>query len=121
MIEDEPGMERGGEHSMTDTMKERASDMGGKVQEQAESQKDRAAGGLEKTASKMREQLGDKGGTTAQVSDKVAGQLERTAGYLREHETDEIWDDIEQYVKDHPMQAAIGAAVAGFVVARALR
>ena len=106
---------------MTDTMQEKASDMGDRMQSQADTQKDRAAGGLEKTAGKMREQMGDKGGTAAQVSDKVAGQMERTAGYLREHETDEIWGDVEQYVKDHPMQAAISAAVAGFVIARVLR
>jgi ElaB/YqjD/DUF883 family membrane-anchored ribosome-binding protein len=120
MMREEPEMERGGQ-SATDTMQEKASDMGGRMQSQADTQKDRAAGGLEKTASKMREQMGDKSGTAAQVSDKVAGQLERTAGYLRDHQTDEIWDDVEQFVKDHPIQAAVSAAVAGFVIARVIR
>jgi uncharacterized protein YjbJ (UPF0337 family) len=120
MMRDDPEMERGAQ-ATTETMKEQGSEAGGRMQSQADTQKDRAAGGLEKTAGKMREQLGEGGGTAAQVSDRVAGQLERTAGYLRDHETEEIWGDVEQFVKDHPIQAAISAALAGFFVARVLR
>jgi len=104
---------------MTDKMNERMSQMGDKVTEQADMQKDRAAEGLEKTAGKMREQMG--GGPAGQVGEKMAGSLEKTAGYLREHQTEEMWQDLEQFVKEHPIQAAVTAAVAGFVVARVLR
>lgn len=112
------GSESGG---MASNVKEKASEMGSKVQDQAEVGKDKAADGLEKAAEQMRTRLESQGGPQAQVGVKVADGMEKTAGYLREHEAAEIWSDVESFVKEHPMQAAATAAVAGFVIARILR
>lgn len=91
------------------------------LREQAENGKDRAASGLEKAATEMRGKLEEGGGVQAQVGAKLADGMESTAGYLREHEASEIWSDLESFVKDHPVQAAVTAAVAGFLVARLVR
>jgi ElaB/YqjD/DUF883 family membrane-anchored ribosome-binding protein len=111
--EDDPGM--------TGRAQEMASNAGQKAQDTADAGISRAAGGLEKAADQMRERVQGDDGTTAQIGTKVADSLERTAGYLREHDSDQIWEDVEAFVKEHPMQAAAGAALAGFVAARMLR
>lgn len=108
------------EPAMTDRAQEMASNAGQKAQDTADAGISRAASGLEKAADQMRDRMpGD--GPAAQMGTKVADSLERTAGYLREHDSDQLWEDVETFVKEHPIQAAAGAAVAGFIVARMLR
>ncbi len=124
LLDDDSAMERqrrSDKSDMMDKAKESASRAAGEAKDRAEAQKDRAAGGLEHTADTIRDQLDDKGGAARKVGGKMADSLERSAGYLREHETDEMWDDLEAFVKEHPIQAAVTAAVAGFVVARMIR
>jgi ElaB/YqjD/DUF883 family membrane-anchored ribosome-binding protein len=101
--------------------KDKASELGQKAQQQADMGKDKAAGGMESAADKIREQASKSDGMTAQTGTKVADSMEKTAGYLREHDTTEMLDDVEQYVKDHPMQAVAGAVIGGFVIGRILR
>lgn len=106
---------------MSSTVQDQASEYGQKIQEQADTGIDKAASGLQKAADQMRSRMNQQGGTQGQVGTKVADGLEKSATYLRDHEANEIWDDVEQWVKDHPIQSAAGAAVAGFVIARILR
>jgi ElaB/YqjD/DUF883 family membrane-anchored ribosome-binding protein len=101
--------------------KQRAQEIGEKAKERAEAGRERAAGGLESAAGQMRERAEAGEGMTAQVGTKVADQMERTAGYLREHDTSQIFDDVEEYVREHPMQALAGAVVGGFLIGRMLR
>lgn len=116
--EQEGGMrERAGE--MGQQAKERAQHTAEQARERAEQGKDATASGLDTAADQIRERMGD--GRTGQAGAKVADNLERTAGYLREHETTEMWRDLEHYVKEHPVQAAVGALAAGFFVGRMLR
>lgn len=104
--------------------KEMATEKAGQAKEMAadyaEMGKDRAVEGLETAASQVRDRFGEEG-MQGQVGTKVADGLEKTATYLREHEAGEMWSEIETFVKDHPMQAAAGALVAGFLMGRVLR
>lgn len=100
---------------------EQAGAMKDKAMEQAEVGKQKAASGLHSAAEQMRSRSGDGEGTKGQVMTKAADTMERSATYLEEHEPREIWEDFEQYVKDHPMQAAAGALFAGFLAGRMLR
>ena len=120
-FEDASTMQGQPQPGMTEKMQDKASNVGSKIQEQADVTRETAAGGLEKTADQMRDRLADKGGVQGQVGTKIADGLERTAVYLREHETEQIWNDVEKFVNEHPLQSAAGAAVAGFVIARVLR
>jgi ElaB/YqjD/DUF883 family membrane-anchored ribosome-binding protein len=105
----------------TSTAKDKAAEYGARVQEQADAGIDAAAEGVGKAASKVREQAARQDGMAGQAGVKVADGMEKTAGYLREHDTDQILDDVEQYVREHPMQAVAGAVVGGFLIGRILR
>jgi ElaB/YqjD/DUF883 family membrane-anchored ribosome-binding protein len=109
------------QHAM-ETGKAKATDVAHSLQERTEQGRERAAGGLENAASQLRSNFaGDGEGVKGQVGVKVADSLEKTAVYLRDHETDQIWSDVETFVTEHPVQAAAGALVAGFVLGRMLR
>jgi ElaB/YqjD/DUF883 family membrane-anchored ribosome-binding protein len=83
--------------------------------------KDKAAGSMESAAEKIREQAENTNGVQAKAGVKVAEGMEKTAGYLKEHDTTEMIDDLEHYVREHPVQALAGAVVGGFLVGRILR
>lgn len=101
--------------------REVASEYGQKAQDQIETGKDQAAIGIEKAAEKLRERAGQSGGMPAQATEKVAAGMENAATYLRDHSTNDIWADVEYYVREHPTQAVAGAVVAGFLLGRILR
>lgn len=100
---------------------EKTSEITGKLHDSADAGVNRAADGLEQAAVQLRERAEDGGGIQEKVGVRVADGLDKTSVYLREHEAQEIWTDVEKFVKEHPMQAAVGAAVAGYIVAKVLK
>ena len=91
-----------------------------KLHETADAGIDRAAEGLEKAANQLRTRAED-GAVPEKVGVRVADGLDRTSQYLRDHEAQEIWNDVERLIKEHPVQAAVSAAVAGYVVAKLVK
>ena len=106
--------------SKVDSMKETARDTAEKAKEKADEGIDKAAEGVKGAADKLRERAERQDGMAADAGVKVADTMERSAEYLREHDTEQIFDDLEQYVRKHPMQALAGAIVGGFLVGRLL-
>jgi ElaB/YqjD/DUF883 family membrane-anchored ribosome-binding protein len=104
----------------TEQVKDKASEYGEKAQEQVEAGKDMAAERMESAATVIREKAGQSG-LPAEAGEKLATGMEKTAGYLREHDTTQMMDDLETYVRSHPMKALAGAIFAGFVIGRVLR
>ncbi|MEX2445977.1 MAG: hypothetical protein WD734_01450 [Dehalococcoidia bacterium] len=100
------------------------SDMAGRAQDAgmrtADSGREGAAGALERAASTLEGRTGSDG-ATSKVAGRAAGGMHAAADYLQEHETTEIVDEVEHYVRSHPMQAVAGAVAAGFIVGRILR
>jgi len=47
--------------------------------------------------------------------------MDRTASYLKEHDSQELWSEVEAFVKEHPMQAAAGALFAGYMLGKIIR
>ena len=105
----------------TQKTQENASEIGQKAQQQAEAGLDKAAGSIDRAATQLREKAAQQGGKTGEIGTKVADKLESTSEYLEQHDTGEILDDIEKYVRQHPIQAVGAAAFGGFVLARILR
>lgn len=107
-----------------DRMKQKAAETKDKVQEKVkettEEGIDRTAEGVQSAADRIRTQAEERGGMTAEAGTKVADTMERTAGYLREHDSEQIIDDVERYVRQHPVQAVAGAVVGGFILGRLL-
>ncbi len=106
---------------MAGKAQEKASAVTEKAQDRADAGIDKAAGSLEDAAQKLKDKSATTDGIPAQAGTKVAESMEKTAGYLREHDTSAILDDVEAYVKEHPLQAVAGAVVGGFLISRILR
>jgi ElaB/YqjD/DUF883 family membrane-anchored ribosome-binding protein len=87
----------------------------------ADKGREKAAEGLGSAAEKMRSRAEEDTGMRGTVEGKAAEAMDKTAGYLKEHDSQELMHDLEEYVKAHPMQAAAGALVAGFVLAKIVR
>ena len=100
---------------------QKASEFGQKAQQQADQGLDKAASATDRAATQLREKAMQQGGKTGEIGTKVADKLETTSDYLQQHDTTEILDDIEKFVRDHPLQAVGAAAFGGFVLARIIR
>jgi ElaB/YqjD/DUF883 family membrane-anchored ribosome-binding protein len=106
---------------LADRTKEAASEYGQKAQERMDKGMDQAAEGMERAAEKLRTQADNVDGMPAQAGVKLADGMETAATYLRDHNTDELLNDVEHYVRQHPTQALVGAIFAGFFIGRVLR
>ncbi len=89
--------------------------------EQVEQSREKAAGGVESAAQQVRERVSGAGGLQETAGVKVAESMDKTATYLREHDTKAIVTDFEQYAKEHPTQAIMGAVAFGFILGRILK
>ena len=70
---------------------------------------DKAAEGLGAAAEKMRARADEEDGIRSTLQAKAADAMGKTAGYLNEHDSSELMKDLEEFVKAHPLQAAVGA------------
>jgi ElaB/YqjD/DUF883 family membrane-anchored ribosome-binding protein len=87
----------------------------------AESGREGAASALDSAAERLEDRAASSSGVQAATAERAAQGMQAAAGYLKEHDTAEVWDDLEQYVKAHPMQSVAVAVAAGLVIGRALR
>ena len=97
-----------------------ARDATGMAKERMDEGMDKAAEGVQSAAETVREKAQERGGVTAQYGTKAADVMETSAEYLREHDTSQVMDDIEKFVRDHPVQAVAGAIIGGFILGRVL-
>ncbi|MBK6663163.1 MAG: hypothetical protein IPG47_10635 [Thermoflexaceae bacterium] len=111
--------------SKAEQVKEQAGEMrsqaGEKIVAGADAGKERAASGLSVAAERMRERADSHEGMQADVATKAADAMDRTASYLKEHDSQELWSEVEAFVKEHPMQAAAGALFAGYMLGKIIR
>ncbi|MGE0134508.1 MAG: hypothetical protein AB7L91_08845 [Dehalococcoidia bacterium] len=113
--------ERAGERAseMADEARSKAGAAADRAMDAADHGRETTADALDRAASNIKDRAGD--GMTGAAMGKAAGGMEAAAGYLKGHETNEIWDDLERYVRDHPLQAVAAAVATGIVVGRVLR
>jgi ElaB/YqjD/DUF883 family membrane-anchored ribosome-binding protein len=83
--------------------------------------KDQAASGLERAAQMAHQRASGSGGMPAEAGTKVANVMEDTAKYVRTHDTNDVWGDVEFYVRSHPIQAFAAAVFGGFVLGKLFR
>jgi ElaB/YqjD/DUF883 family membrane-anchored ribosome-binding protein len=99
---------------------ERVADAGRKATDKVDAQRGPAASTLENAAERLRER-GDKGNSaTARAARTSADKLQATAEYIRENDVRAMADDVEDVVRRHPVPALAAAAVAGFLIGKAL-
>ncbi len=106
-----------------DQVQEQAAKYGRKAVDAMDSQRTSAASGLKSAAAGLHAKADELPGGRA-LSDfahQAADRMDATGEYLRAHDVRDIAGDVEGFVKTHPMQAIIGAAVVGFLAGRAAR
>jgi ElaB/YqjD/DUF883 family membrane-anchored ribosome-binding protein len=84
--------------------------------ESAASTLDSAAAGIRAKADTL-----PGGRQVGQFAHQTADKLGATAQYLREHEVKDMMSEVESFIKAHPAQALLGAAVVGFLAGRSMR
>lgn len=111
--------------AFNDTAANFAGQAGAKARDYADQGKDRAVEALGNVANlvgdaadQVTERLGDQyGGYVRQAADAVEGM----ASNLRGKDTDELFDDARDMVRNSPVIALAAAAAIGFVVARVVK
>lgn len=104
-----------------ETATEAKSALGEKLNTGADAGMNKAADGLGSAAEKMRTRAGDDEGVRATVEEKTADAMDKTADFLKTHDSKELMTDLEEFVKAHPLQAAVGALAAGYVIGKIVR
>jgi len=59
--------------------------------------------------------------SVSRAASSILGRLNGIVDYFHDNGVQEVMDDVTGYVKSHPAQALIGAAVIGFFVGRIAR
>ena len=70
------------------------------------------------TASNFASRVSEK---ASNLGRSAADKMSATSSYFREHEMKEIASDVNEYVRENPTKALIGAAALGFLVAMMIR
>lgn len=109
-------------------------DAAGRAQEQArrygqramdavESGRESAASTLDSAASGIRAKADSLpgGAEVGRFARRAADKIGGAAQYLRDHEVKDLMSEAQSFVKEHPAQALIGAAVVGFLAGRSMR
>ena len=97
--------------------KDRVAEFGRKAVDKIDAQRGATAGALDQTASALHE----KSDKAATVAHRAADKIQATADYIRENNLKAMVGDVGGLVKRYPGQSLAAAAIAGFLVARALR
>ena len=96
----------------------KAADFGHDALETLDARRGNAASGLENAAAGLHRNADKLPASVGQYAHQAADTLGATADYVRDNTTKDAASHLEAYVKAHPMQALIGAAVVGFFAAR---
>jgi ElaB/YqjD/DUF883 family membrane-anchored ribosome-binding protein len=91
------------------------------VKTSADKGMERASEGMTTAAERLRERSESAEGMQKDVALKAADAMDKTASYLKEHDSAEMMEQVERYIREHPIQAASGALVAGYLLGKILR
>ena len=96
---------------------------GQRAMDAVESGRESAATSLDSAASGIRAKADSLPGgpDVSRFARRAADKIGGAAQYLRDHEVKDMMSEVQSFVKEHPAQALIGAAVVGFLAGRARR
>jgi ElaB/YqjD/DUF883 family membrane-anchored ribosome-binding protein len=105
------------------TAKDKADKVVGQATQTVDQQRDSVAGGLDSVAGSLRERAdqipgGDK---TTHMAENAADKIQSASGYLRENDVNDMMQDVQVFVRQHPTESLVMAAAAGFLVGRMLK
>ena len=96
---------------------------GQRAMDAVESGRESAATSLDNAASGIRAKADSLPGgpDVSRFARRAADKIGGAAQYLRDHEVKDMMSEVQSFVKEHPAQALLGAAVVGFLAGRARR
>jgi len=96
---------------------------GQRAMDAVESGRQSAASTLDDAASGIRSKADalPGGPEVGRFARRAADRIGGAAQYLREHEVKDMMSEVESFIKEHPAQALLGAAVVGFLAGRSMR
>jgi ElaB/YqjD/DUF883 family membrane-anchored ribosome-binding protein len=102
---------------------EQAKRYGQRAMDAVESGRESAASTLDNAASGIRAKADSLpgGADVSRFARRAADKIGGAAQYLRDHEVKDMMSEVQSFVKEHPAQALIGAAVIGFLAGRSMR
>ena len=102
---------------------EEAKRYGQRALDAVESGRQSAASTLDSAASGIRSKADSLpgGADVSRFARRAADKIGGAAQYLREHEVKDMMSEAESFIKQHPTQALIGAALVGFLAGRSMR
>lgn len=100
------------------TLAGKAADLGHDAVDTIDARRGSAASGLESAAAGLHRNADKLPVNVGQYAHRAADTLGSTAEYVRDNRVQDAAADLEAYVKAHPTQALIGAAIVGFFAAR---
>jgi len=105
------------------TIKDKASEMGNEAANAVDSGRTSAANSLQSAASSLHDHASSlPGGQKVEaIANDAADKIGATADYLRTHGRQAMMADLHSFVKTHPGQSLVAAAVVGFLAARAFQ
>lgn len=80
-----------------------------------------AASGIDSAATALHANADKLPATVGKFAHQTADTLSATADYVRDNTMRDVVTDLTSYVKAHPTQALVGAAVVGFMAGRLLQ
>jgi hypothetical protein len=102
---------------------EQAKRYGQRAMDAVESGRESAASSLDNAASGIRAKADSLPGgpDVSRFARRAADKIGGAAQYLRDHEVKDMMSEVQSFVKEHPAQALLGAAVVGFLAGRSRR
>jgi ElaB/YqjD/DUF883 family membrane-anchored ribosome-binding protein len=102
---------------------EEAKRYGKRALDAVESGRQSAASTLDSAASGIRSKADSLpgGADVSRFARRAADKIGGAAQYLREHEVRDMMSEAESFIKEHPTQALLGAALVGFLAGRSMR
>ena len=102
---------------------ETAKRYGQRAMDAVESGRQSAASTLDDAASGIRAKADSLpgGADVSKFARRAADKIGGAAQYLRDHEVKDMMSEVQDFIKEHPAQALIGAVVVGFLAGRSMR